>query len=453
MLSFMWGQLRSAIVALGLTALCHDGRAEPLQEPPLIARPPMDAAAELEKEGSLASLVKAVLLRRASSAYDVIAADDIDRAIAKLTAARTLTPADAQAAADLLQDVLDLEDRVDEEIWQPRLLRFIRAMTNTGQYALRLRAQVRLAAHLWERSCPVVGQDGACIERMPAAASCTRSKQTRLAELVATKGARLQSPLECDPPHYSYRVYARNKTLVDLAQGMLKDSLSQAAAAHVTPQKPGDEVDEALAHARFLLAEPYFEAALANVPYPGSPGVTNPQGYDPGNPRERKHAMQQYLRWWKQHAIDRQETLRHREQIESPLAHPNTAWAVASRSRMAQLFLDAVDQTYGCYQPLIHGPPPRGIKPDDWAKGVGKGYCGGTFWTDLLFARPTQEYLEKCVESAAELLIDTPQSRFCSEAAHQIRPLHYDAPMREILPCSAVACEKRPVFSVPAGTP
>lgn len=432
--------LRIGVSVVGLSAL---GQGEVAASSPptalrIAARPPLEVAADLEKEGSLAALTRAVILRRAHWASDPGILADIERGLALLSAKKVSAPSEVQAAEEFLVDVLDLNELVSDEVWQPFMRRYIQAMASAGQSALRLRAQVRLAAHLWERSCPIAGQDGACIERSRAESLCRKAQQSRVSELVETRGAKWLRDFQCDLPRYVYRVHARNGVLAALAQGLIKDVLNHAEVSKLTPQRPGDAVADALAHARFLQAEPYFEAALATPRYPGAPAALDPFEWDSNKPKAFKLAKDLFTRWWKKRLLNLS-TLRNQAVLERPLAYPETRWATAAHARLGQLFMDITDQLTACTPPALPPPPPPGMAASEWEKHFEHSGCG--CWVgDPPYVQNMSHHLQACSVLSTESLLDTPQSRFCQEAVQLADPSYLQAQLSEISPCLAWSC-------------
>jgi hypothetical protein len=432
--------LRIGVSVVGLIALCQGevDASSPSTVLRLAARPPLEVVAELEKEGSLTSLTRAVILRRAHWARDPQILADIERGLALLSTKNASAPFEVQAAEDFLVDALDLNESVSDEVWQPFMRRYIQAMTSAGQSALRLRAQVRLAAHLWERSCPIAGQDGACIERSRAESLCRKASQGRVSELVETRGAKRVREFLCDLPRYVYRVHARNGVLAALAQGLIKDALHYAEGSKLIPQQPGDAIADALAHARFLQAEPYFEAALATTRYPGAPATLDPSEWDPNNPKELKRAKDQFGRWWEKRLLNLS-TLRDQAVLERPLAYPETRWAIAAHARLGQLFMDITDQITACKPPALPPPPPPGMAASDWENHFEPSGCG--CWVgDPPYVQKMNHHLQACSDLSMESLLDTPQTRFCQEAVQLAEPSYLHAQMPEISPCLSWSC-------------
>lgn len=219
------------------------------------------AATAFETDGALSSLARACMLRRGLG-HTSQAAADIDRFIT--TSSDTKSSATAEVAAELfLDDVIGVLAWSDAAVWESSLRRLIAALNSQRSSVVRLRAQLRLADHLWRRSCPMEGMDGACIERIDADAEC-QSRRQAVIEASRAKKQRLDG-YGClpDPPLYRYVVHDRISSLASEAQEIVRAVLRAEPLRRFPSSSSGGKLADVQAQALFLQAESQFETALS----------------------------------------------------------------------------------------------------------------------------------------------------------------------------------------------
>jgi hypothetical protein len=396
--------------------LCHGdlARSTPPVRAPLAADDPAAVAASLESKGGLPALVKAVLLRRALGHVDLASAD-IERflsTIAQLGTAASARPEDAAAIEEFLDDTLDEAAWPEPVVWQALMRRLVAELPGNPITALRFRAEVALAAHLWRHSCPISGDDGACIQRVDASRPCRDAQETAASSLRRLHPGRYLQ-ISCTVPHFAYRVYPRKTHLANEAQQLLTGALRRLDSAQLRPQRPGDPLDEAIAHAYFLRAEPQFEGSLAWQRWQGAPATLDPEPLDINVYRATPQAIKRHRIWHFRRMID-SEHVRPQRAYEYVLAHGSTRWAVAAQSRLAQLFFDYADQMTGCPRPVVMPAEYNGERR------YGRCCCYIDDGPPIVQA---QKRLAACVQEGN--LSDDPYVAFCHAALEKLSPYEW----------------------------
>ncbi len=369
----------------------------------------------------------------------------------------SLSPADAQAVERFFDEFLDERDAAAARQFEALLRGFRHALSRHGQPALQLRAMVRLAAWLWEKSCPISGSDGACIERRDVWPACVAARGELLQE------TRRRNPTAyvdlLDPctsgPQYGYRVVARKRELAAEAQSLLRSALLLARRARLTPQHPDDALAEALAHAEFLRLEPHFEEQLSQPHWPGSPGRLDPlqpiQRF-PGPRRLRERVWSRMKTWLKRRlGVSELFGVVDERRYEPVLAYAQTRWGAAGHARVAQLLIDLAAQMQGCSGVNVSPPPPGYPDPAAWPHSFRESYphCGDS-------------PLELLTNSAATHLVECerwlqqagggrdPVTDFCREVLPHLKPSEWPV-MHELVPpppAPALPFDVAPPYSV-----
>jgi hypothetical protein len=254
-------------------------------------------------------------------------------------------------------------------------------------------------------SCPLdpaQRSDSACIERIDAAKEYRA--HTRAAREAARSAGRSYVPTtsRCyEPPRFRYVVHARNPAFTREAQALLVQAL------HRIESQPLDApLREALAHARFLQAEPRFEAALARRLPPGL-------SFDPNRPRTLAASKARFSAWLEARAIIGKLQPREHPLYDAVLAYNVPTWSMASRSRLLQLFLDLDDQINR--YPYKWSPPP----PSKQKEPYDELWCepSDSFPRELL-----RDALNKCYNATTDLTRDNPYARTCLDLGQTIDP-------------------------------
>lgn len=404
------------MVLLSLLGLGNRAQAAPpLVQPSLAREDPAVVATLLESDDNLAALSKAALLRRAIGPSSLATAD-IERflsALTRLAAAGSVTPLDAAAAAAFLEDVLDEASWSDLALWQALLRRFLVALGGSQLVAVRIRAEVALAAHLWRQSCPIQGDDEACMKRLDAAALCEDAQAAAARSLRRLHPGRYVE-FPCTSPNFAYRVYPRTASLASEAQQLLSGALRRIDSARVEPAAPGDPLDDAIAHALFLRAEPQFEASLALVRWKEAPATLdpNPHRFDPAISRGTAARERRRFKAWYFGRMTNLQQVRPQAAYQLVVAHDATPWAVAAQSRIAQLFLDYTDQVTGCAPPSVMEP---GYDPTRVFR------C--CYFGDEPPLAQAKQRLAECTRNGS--LLANPYVGFCLAALGKLSPLDW----------------------------
>ena len=381
------------------------------------------AASQLESEATLSSLYLAILLRR-SLDEPLAASADVDRFLSRLAdrpRSLALTDDDQDAVESFFEYVLSDEPWMDSMAWTSALRRLIALLRDRNQPALLLRAEVRLAAYLWKQSCPIDGQDGACIVRKDANSVC-RFEQDLLVEQLHRRypNARVYRSFE-DIPYYQYTVIARNERIATEAQRVLREALARIKMTTIHHFSPA--VREAVQHARFLMAEPAFERALATQAWPGSPASMISD-----KARQRTYVNGRFKRWLDSRVqfttssgknLNRYSNNSQCRAVQFSnyadlIGDTTSRWSAAAQSRLGTLILDAGNQTMGCNEPVLSFQEER----SDYL------FLNKSFHEQEvpeIFTDAAKRHFAACNQAAQALLVDDAIVRFCVEANDKLR--------------------------------
>lgn len=405
--------------------------AERLAAEPLSSlTPPLDFpahASALEAVDDPDSLVRAAVLRRALGEIDRADVDSA-RFLDQLAAA----PGRAERAAGAyLAEFLDPAAWPDTVRWEAVLRRFLALVSGSAAspalQSVRTGAQVLLAAHLWQASCPLSPQqrsDAACIQRIDATAEYEASYRAKREAARQSGKPFAFVPSSCGAPLYRYVVPARRPALAREAQALLTQVLRRAPT--LSRARPQDTaLQEAFARALFLRAEPRFEAALANrLPLDLFSSPKNPRRI--ATQRARLDAWLVARTNLPSHGtLSQAPAVREHTLYEAVTARGVPAWSAAAYARLAQLSLDVTDQWARARPEVIPKPPPppAGMDPGEWAVIFQDAYCDQRRQDDLLFERETLAALTGCSDEAIGAALDTPYVRTCIELHDRLRPL------------------------------
>lgn len=380
------------------------------------------AASQLESEATLSALYRAILLRR-SLDEPLAASADVDRFLSRLAdrpRSLALTDDDQDAVESFFEYVLSDEPWMDSVAWTSALRRLIALLRDRNQPALLLRAEVRLAAYLWKQSCPIDGQDGACIVRKDADSVC-RFEQDLLVEQLHRQypTARVYRSFE-DIPYYQYTVIGRNERIATEAQRVLREALARIKMTTIHHSSP--VVREAVQHARFLMAEPAFERALATQAWPGAPASMISD-----KARQRTYVNGRFKRWldsrvqfttssgMKLNRYSKNSQCRAVQfsNYADLVGDTTSRWAAAAQSRLGTLILDAGNQTVGCIEPTVSFREER----SDYV------FSHKSFNEQEipeLFTDAAKQHFAACNQAAQALLVDDAIVRFCVEANDKV---------------------------------
>jgi hypothetical protein len=363
-------------------------------------------AAVLEVAGDPSSLVEAASLRRALGQPELAVADT-ERFFERLAADPQSAVAAANAYLDELADPALAPEPAVREASLRRFLSLVSAAApSSALLAARTRAEVLLAAQLWDQSCPLPAEqrsDSACIERIDLRGG-SYDLSLRKRWLARQRGLAPESEIDpCyEPPPFRYVVHARRPGPAREAQTLLAGALGRA--------RPKDALSfqrtDVLAQARFLVAEPRFEAALAH----SAPGGLD---FDPNHPRRRRNAEARFSAWLRIRAEGPRLFPREQRLYEAAELGASAAWSLAAQARLAQLFLDLDTQLFHTPQVIRPPPPPRGISKTEWRTIFRDPIC--CLPPDSLWLEEAQKSLKVCIETAARLTLYTPFVRSCRE--------------------------------------
>lgn len=356
-----------------------------------------------------------------------------------------LTAEDATAVERFFEEMLDEPDAAMGPHYESLLRGFRHALSRHGLPGLQVRAAVRLSAWLWQRSCPIAGSDGACLERRdvwPACLVAQRELKERTQRRYPLARVELIDPCTSGP-QYGYRVVRRYAGLASEAQHLAQAALALAERRALKPEHPDDALAEALAHAEFLRLEPEFERQLSQPQWPGSPGRLDPLQpilYSPIARRTRERVYARLQRWLRRRFVVEELQGSHIERsYERVLAYPQTRWGAAGQARIGQLLIDLGTQLQGCARVSVLKPPPGFWTPGEWSRLFRDAYvhCGDDPLESLSGA--AANHLIGC-----ELWLEQAGGRrdavtdFCREVLPQLRPSEWPAD-HEVVPKLAEA--------------
>lgn len=150
-----------------------------------------------------------------------------------------------RTAAALFWSAADLMENDAARVWHARM--YLRGFAGKGGRDLQAHAELIVGRDLWRRACPVVDLDGTCgvIAHVDWYHGCGRSEGERMI------------------------VIERDATLAAAAQRHITAALRHAELrGQLSPQRAQARHDVA-SQARWLLAEPHFEALLRDLDLPG----------------------------------------------------------------------------------------------------------------------------------------------------------------------------------------
>jgi hypothetical protein len=400
-----------------LIALLSSGTARAAQPDPLDF--PARAAA-LEAAADPSSLLEAASLRRALGQPELAAADTA-RFFAHLAKDPASSAQAASAYLDQLPDLIDPDPGLDTAPERAALRRFLASLpASPAHAALRARAEIRLAARLWDASCtlPVEKRsDVACIQRFD-----TGDKYQPLTP--AERAAFLPRRLPPGPPpefcavrpSISYVVHPRLPALASEAQSLLARALRRAEALPNSAQSP--QLQDALAQARFLRAEPHFEAALTRTLPPEYRFLDHV-------PKHRLRVLNAWFSAWIDSRFVFGTGLREKykavtENVDTPWREePPSPWTLAAHARLAQLHIDFEAQRQRVR--LYHRPPPpTGMSVAEWAPIYHRFVCTET--DEFVCNDPRRDHLVICISYALPFSLNNAFTRTCQDLLTRFSP-------------------------------
>ncbi len=396
-------------------------------------------AVVLQQDDSLAAQLAALRLLPADPAATPAARQaSMLRFLHQLAEQPELSPPDERAAEEFFVDILDGQDAAAGLADESMLRAFLHALAHHTLPALQVRAMVRLAAWLWQESCPIAGDDGACIQRKNVWPQCQAAQRALLQQ---TRQRYPNSRVDLlDPctagPRYSYAVIPRNPAQASEAQRLLQSALDMARRHHLVPLRPDDDLASALAHAHFLRLEPHFEDQLSQPQWPGSPASIDPLLPVLGPPPLGKGSGERVLhriRGWLERRTGVVALFGEVNERLYPWAfiYPQTRWAAAAHARMGQLQLDLATQLVGCQGVTVMPPPPGMSNPGEWPTLWRDSYvhCGDSIDAPLL--ERAEDHFRECeLRSGMYDSPSEPLTALCREglstlewpSVHEIRP-------------------------------
>jgi hypothetical protein len=376
------------------------------------------AASQLESEATLSSLYRAILLRRSLDETDAASADSSRFLLLLSERLRNppLSDGDREVVESFFEYVLSDEPWTDTVAWTDTLRRLIAVLRSGNQAELLFRAEVRLAAHLWKQSCPIEGQDGACIIRKDARSLCSAALRAAKPKSYKQRPDDIISIFS--DVYYIYQVTPRQPTISASAQRLLSNALHRLPKQSL--QTSSGALRDAVMHARFLLLEPEFERVVSSQRWPGAPATINPDLAGSVRWMTRSAAYKRANHWAGTRILQSSPAV---SSTRSPFNHPiqlkqylnyrpilsgpPTRWIVYAQSRMAQLMLDFMSQYYGCGFDVR--PLPEPLRE----MAVRLGFCCQAPEEE---EQQAIEQLRSCAGISSAMYVDNQITNFCIEA-------------------------------------
>ena len=363
---------------------------------------------------------------------------------------------------------------LEEEAWrQPGdfeelLRRFVGEFSAVADARSLIRARVMLGIVLWNKSCPIAGDDGACIERKDGRrwVADRIAEERAAADRAHEKWRERSSRYRCANRNFVYVVHSRNKAVAAEAQSLFSEALRGARSM----SNPDENTRHAIGEARFYRAEPNFEAALSDT-LPEGLDFTPPDPYSPAAQQRRDKArlsrsIRLFTSWLNRRVRDPEtrpsRPSRHdelpsifgRDPVDhgpayGPLLPEGTPAGAASRARAGALFLDLVDQLE--IAPVPRSPrPPEGMSEEEFDRAFDGSYdgCGGGIDDrSEPIRRHAMELLLACARDPVGLSLTDSRLGLCIDGPSALSPAEHP-PDREITPMAtwfALAAEAAPL--------
>lgn len=389
----------------------------PAASPPLRGWDVEQAALEFEQSGTLPALARATAVRRSLGQLA-----DAERDATRFYQVLATGPKDADAAAAaFLDDALDASIWSDSAAWESELRRFLKTLPKNTSSGIRLRAEVQLAAHLWQRSCPIAGDHGACIQRIDGVAEY-RARLATEREAALRSGRSFQPDPCYEPPLFRFVVHKRDPALAHEAQDLVKRALGRSRSLS---WEPGSPLDDAIAHALFLDSEPHMEAALKRRLPPGfdlyphhRSGVSAEKA-----PKLEAEATRRMIAWMKSRfnlsLSSRTSHVKEEALYDRLRAHPASRWAAAAPARIGLLLFD-LEQYVGSFPRVPLEAPPKG-----WPQYPAEPHCTNIMvpWEEAM-----QTALAECMDASFGWPLEEPITDLCRVALERRYPYLWSQP-------------------------
>ena len=319
-----------------------------------------------------------------------------------------------EAASALFNLTAIYEERGDAATLIKHLQRYLDTFGKTGGIDRRIVAYSKLGLAQWQRSCPVPGVNGACVE-------VTRERS--VAQARAAAHASGVSQQQCGPDtKIKVRVHERNARNVKAARAAFGKAISLWDDGKALASIAGDgdggggtksQIEAAtkrsVASSFFHLAEQQYESFLS---------LEFPTGLDFDKRRAsvRTKSLARFKGWFTKRT-DRgvEANAAYKEIVDSQLdAH----YAIASAARIGQ-----ISQNFA--HTLYTAEIPRDVRTGQWAEDKIMNYCEELENQALPLETASLAAFEVCLETSTKLSWFNEWSQLCEHELGQMRPEAY----------------------------
>lgn len=324
-----------------------------------------------------------------------------------------------QAAAAFFELAQVYEQRGERERLRRHLVEYLQTWAEIGGLDRRIVAEVRLGLLLWQQSCKIAGQNGACIEVERVRAS---RAQALLAQ-AAQRGRRLRREPEalrqCGPPTKS-RITVHPRDPVLAREAMARFQRARALWQERGQRMPKDDPARAqlvryhLALARMAEGDQRYEETLS---------LRMPAGLNfAQRGREYEASKARLQRWYmdKARRIDAARGIY--ENMITAYQEPHHA--IAAAARIGQLYQDFANTLYTAEVPQPPRPP-AGIDRAAWGHLFRQAYCDEMEDLARIPEDKAVEGLSLCLRKSADLSWYNEWSQLCEAELNQIKPAEY----------------------------
>lgn len=279
--------------------------------------------------------------------------------------------------------------------------RYIQEIGTSGGIDRLLIAHAKVGELLWEQSCKVKGEDGACVKTV-------RQRATRV-----TRRSGSTLPIQCGPESkIKLTVIARDKRRVSESRRYLRDAIkleSKAVSAAPDERRRTAAIYWGAA-ARFYLNGSDYEQFLS---------IKFPRGlnFSQRNPAKAKDSLRRFTNWMKEKS-DLAVRVNHGYEEVRKIRGGGAAWAVAGAARIGQVSQNFAD---GLFTAQI----PRDVRTGPYAEESVAAYCDAVTMKAEPLERLSLDAFGFCLGLSTELNWFNRWSRLCEKELGQIRPASY----------------------------
>ncbi|WP_428267477.1 tetratricopeptide repeat protein [Haliangium sp.] len=317
-------------------------------------------------------------------------------------------------AADAMWSMTSIyEKRGDDDEVINHLRRYLREYGRKGGVDREIIAHAKIGMILWRQSCPVKGDNGACVKVKRERSIVSKRERKR-----RRKGSSL--PTQCGPESkIRLTVVARDPRKARAARKEFQQAIKLFGRGKAVNRVPGEGGEQA---ARQMLMIRYFAAArffMAEEGYEEFLDVTFPKGldFDPRNKKKAKKSLQRFMEWFNKKnklAVKASKDFNEVREITGGGAH----YAIAAAARMGQITQNFSDA-------LFTAEIPADVRSGQYAEDKVDAYCDElTTRAEPLEGRSVEAF-GFCLGLSTKLNWFNEWSRLCEKELGQIRPQEY----------------------------